>query len=612
MIGIRQKIFFGMAGAVLVALLPTFLAVNRWLSESVDRRVREDFQRAELTFSHVRKMRASLLIWEGLAFAKSPKLFAAVETRDPATVQDVLLSEIPDVAMRDLYVVVGADGGVLAGEGAEGGGALPPSLSPLVTAALAGRTEAGALEYGDEFFEAAASPILIGESVVGALLVGNRIGAPFVENLRMTLGSDVALRAGAAIRVSSLSPDRVADLRERVSDARSGPVGLTMTLAGERYICSAIPLVSAGSDTLGDFLLLQSLDHAMGSADDLRRALLLIAAFAGILALVLPVAISRGLTRHIGELIRGVREVKRGNYEHAIAARSGDEIGFLAGVFNEMRLSLKERMEEARRLTEDLRAKNVALEQTLGQLETTQEELIKSEKLAHTAGLAAQLSHELNNPIYNIQTCVEVLQRRIDAKDPSREFIDLVYEEVRRMTKLTKQMLGFAKPARDEMSPVDMNVVLGDLLRISERWLEERGIRVERRLARALPRVLASADQLRQVFLNLIVNASDAMPRGGSLTIETGFADGSAFASIEDNGCGITPEHLKKIFDAFFTTKNEMSGVGLGLSISYGIVERHKGRIDVSSVVGQGSRFVVVIPAIRELSPSRARVTEGA
>lgn len=610
--GIRQKILFGMAGAVLAALLPTFFAVNHWLSDSVDRRVREDFQRAEWTFSQVRQMRASLLIWEGLAFTKSPKLFAAVETGDPATVQDVLLSEIPDVAMRDLYVVAGADGRVLAGEGAEKGGALPASLAPLVETALAGETKAGALAFGDEIFEAAASPILIGEGVVGALLVGNRVGAPFVENLRMTLGGDVALRIGTAIRVSSLPPDKVDELRTRLAAARRGPAGQTLSLAGERYLCSAIPLTSAGGDTLGDFLLLQSLDHAMGSADELRGALLLIAAFAGFLALLLPVVISRGLTRHVGELIHGVREVKRGNYEQAIATRAGDEIGFLAGVFNEMRVSLKDRMEEARRLTEDLRAKNVALEQTLRKLEATQEELIKSEKLAHTAGLAAQLSHELNNPIYNIQTCVEVLQRRIPPGDRSREFIDLVYDEVRRMTKLTKQMLGFAKPARDEMSPVDVNVVVTDLLRISERWLEERGIDVDTRLAPALPRVMASADQLRQVFLNLIVNASDAMPRGGRLAIATAAADGSVVASVEDSGCGIPPENLKKIFDAFFTTKNEMSGVGLGLSISYGIVERHKGRIDVSSVVGKGSRFAVAIPAIVEPAQSRQRVAEGA
>jgi signal transduction histidine kinase len=147
------------------------------------------------------------------------------------------------------------------------------------------------------------------------------------------------------------------------------------------------------------------------------------------------------------------------------------------------------------------------------------------------------------------------------------------------------------------MSPTDMNAVLSDLLRISTRWLEERNVTVILRLAHGLPRVLASADQLRQVFLNLIVNATDAMPHGGRLIIETGARSGSVFAVIEDNGCGIPAENLNKIFDAFFTTKNEMSGVGLGLSITYGIVERHKGRIDVVSTVGTGSRFTVTIPA---------------
>jgi signal transduction histidine kinase len=599
--GIRQKILFGMAGAVLAALLPTFLVVNGWLSNSVDRRVAEDFRRAEATFTQVLQMRASLLTWEGLAFAKSPKLFAAVETGDPATVQDVLLSEIPDVAMRDLYMVTGSAGNVLAGEGSVGGGDAPADLAPLVDRAIAGQTVSGVVSVSGTLYEAAASPILVADRVVGVLVVGNRIGASFVESLRVVLGSEVAMRAGGEIGVASLTTERLGDLEAQLgsgSGAKSDRHGAArVTLAGERYLYSSIPLVSAVGDTMGDFLLLQSLDHAMGSADELRRRLLLIAALAGFLALLLPVAISRGLARNIGDLIRGVREVKRGNYEHAIASRSGDEVGFLADVFDEMRLSLKGRMQEARQLTEDLRSKNVALQEALAKLEATQGELIKSEKLAHTAGLAAQLSHELNNPIYNIQTCVEILERRTPRTDRSREFIDLIHDEVRRMTKLTKQMLGFAKPARDEMSPTDMNAVLSDLLRISTRWLEERNVTVILRLAHGLPRVLASADQLRQVFLNLIVNATDAMPHGGRLIIETGARSGSVFAVIEDNGCGIPAENLNKIFDAFFTTKNEMSGVGLGLSITYGIVERHKGRIDVVSTVGTGSRFTVTIPA---------------
>lgn len=611
--GIRQKILFGMAGAVLAALLPTFLVVNGWLSNSVDRRIAEDFRRAEATFSQVLQMRASLLTWEGLAFAKSPKLFAAVETGDPATVQDVLLSEIPDVAMRDLYVVTGSAGKVLAGEGAGGGGDPPATLAPLVDRAIAGHTVSGVVSVGGTLFEAAASPILVADRVVGVLVVGNRIGAPFVESLRVILGSEIAVRAGGDIGVASLTTERLGDLEAQLGSgsgaAKGDPHGTArVTLAGERYLYSSIPLVSAVGDTMGDFLLLQSLDHAMGSADELRRRLLLIAALAGFLALLLPVAISRGLARNIGDLIRGVREVKRGNYEHAIASRTSDEVGFLAGVFDEMRLSLKGRMEEARRLTEDLRAKNVALQEALAKLEATQGELIKSEKLAHTAGLAAQLSHELNNPIYNIQTCVEILERRTPRTDRSREFIDLIHDEVRRMTKLTKQMLGFAKPARDEMSPTDVNAVFSDLLKISTRWLEERNVTIILRLAERLPRVLASADQLRQVFLNLIVNATDAMPHGGRLVIETGARNGAVFAAIEDNGCGIPPENLDKIFDAFFTTKNEMSGVGLGLSITYGIVERHKGRIDVVSTVGGGSRFTVTIPALAAEGQAGAKI----
>jgi two-component system NtrC family sensor kinase len=166
-------------------------------------------------------------------------------------------------------------------------------------------------------------------------------------------------------------------------------------------------------------------------------------------------------------------------------------------------------------------------------------------------------------------------------------------------------MLSFAKPARDEMAATDLNEVLSDLLQFSERWLRENGIRVEKKLAGELPMILASADQLRQVFLNLIINASDAMPEGGVITVETEAVDGTARARVRDTGCGIPRENQSKIFDAFFTTKGAARGAGLGLSITYGIVKRHKGRIDVESEPGRGACFTVTIP-VPPAAPDRS------
>jgi signal transduction histidine kinase len=394
----------------------------------------------------------------------------------------------------------------------------------------------------------------------------------------------------------------------RVPGARAVPPQTTtgrILLDGERHLACSIPVTGVGGEVLGEFLLFQSMDEASRFFDDLRRAILGIGAVAGCLALVLALVTSRGVTGNVRHLVRGVREVENGNYDQPIARRSRDEIGYLAGVFDEMRQSLRTRLEEARSLTEDLRGKNETLEETLAKLRRAQEHLVRTERAAVTSRLAAQLSHELNNPIYNAQTCLDVLRRRVPQGDQTRTFIDLVYDEVLHMGRLTKQMMGLAKSGAAAMAPTDVNAVLTALLGISTLWLEEKRIRVETAFAPGLPHVLASSDQLRQVFLNLIVNASDAMPGGGHLTIETEAAGGSVVARVRDTGCGILPENIDKIFDAFFSTKPAVAGVGLGLSISYEIVQRHNGRIDVQSEPGKGACFTVTLPAIDAAAKAR-------
>jgi signal transduction histidine kinase len=654
LVGLRGKIFLGMVGTMLAVLVPTILVVNYWLSVSVDRKINDDFARARHTFARVHAMSDSLLVWEGRALGRSPRLLAAVGALDAAAVESLLAPEASDAATRDFCAIVGLGGEpFVVGEAAASVSAAPP-VRRLLARALLEEAQSGGFVIGSHVYEVAASPVYAGGRVVGGLLVGKRISLGLIESLRGMTGSEVAMRIGEAITLSTLDPPRLASLNARlaagalppvagwdaggggadpsaagrdadargVADARHAAVAPARTqvataraaesaigrlvLAGERHLCASIPMLGLEGRPLGDFLLFQSMDRASGFFDELRRTILGIGVAAGFLAFLFGLFISRGMTKNVRDLVQGVREVERGNYDQPIARRTRDEIGYLAGAFDEMRQSLRERMADTRRLNEDLRAKNVALEETLSKLNRAQQEILKSERLSVTSQLAAQLSHELNNPIYNIQTTMEVLRRRVPQDDKSRQFIDLVYDEALRMGKLTRQMMGFAKPARDEMAPTDLNRVLTELLGISARSLEERGIHVETRLAPELPRVLASPDQLRQVFLNLIANASDAMPVGGRLTIETA-ADGERVrAVVSDTGCGIAPENLDKIFDAFFTTKSAMSGVGLGLSISYGIVERHKGRIDVASEPGKGARFTVSLPIGAKGAASRS------
>jgi two-component system NtrC family sensor kinase len=233
-------------------------------------------------------------------------------------------------------------------------------------------------------------------------------------------------------------------------------------------------------------------------------------------------------------------------------------------------------------------------------LKSTQQELVKSERLAATGKLTAQLSHEINNPIHNVQSCLQTALKRMSPDSPDRELIEVAYEEVQRLGKLTRQMLDVYRTSmvQEPRTPTSINDVLREVLHSSAAVLEQHRIGVLTQLQDDLPPVLAAADKLKQVFLNLIINAKDAMPGGGTLTIGTSRRDGTVVITIGDTGIGIPPENVNRIFDAFFTTKSSVSGVGLGLFVTYGIVRQHEGSISVRSVPDHGTTFDILLPVI--------------
>jgi two-component system, NtrC family, sensor kinase len=225
--------------------------------------------------------------------------------------------------------------------------------------------------------------------------------------------------------------------------------------------------------------------------------------------------------------------------------------------------------------------------------------------------LVAQLSHEINNPIYNIQNCLEAIDRRGDPSDPNREFLTLAQEELARMAALTRRLLEQSRPQSDESSLLDLNEVVQRVLTLAARELGERGITVSLSLAEDLPPVVAHPEGIQQVLANLVANAADAMGGGGVLRVATRGEGESVEVVVEDTGTGIRDEDLPHIFEAFYTTKPGVSGIGLGLFVSEGIIRGHRGRIDVQSTPGSGSRFTVRLPretlgdSIAASSPSR-------
>ena len=252
---------------------------------------------------------------------------------------------------------------------------------------------------------------------------------------------------------------------------------------------------------------------------------------------------------------------------------------------------------ERKRAEEELWAAHEGLQSAYEKLERTQEQLIRSEKLAAVGRLTAGVSHEILNPLNIISMSHQLMLDDPATPQAVAQQLDILQGQVHRITKITQDLLSFSRQREPERCPVDVNEVITRTLGLMESELRLDNIKVELRLAEALPPILADQDQIQQVVLNLLANARDAMPGGGRLSLLTDMVldDGQRFVElrVENTGPNIAPEHLDKLFDPFFTTKPEGEGTGLGLSICQGIIESHGGSIRVENVSGGGVVFTV-------------------
>ncbi len=224
--------------------------------------------------------------------------------------------------------------------------------------------------------------------------------------------------------------------------------------------------------------------------------------------------------------------------------------------------------------------------------------LVRSERLVAAGKLAASIAHEINNPLYGIRSCLSHILGVKDAGDVDMHFVRLALKETDRIATLIRNMKAFHSPSGGKLELADINEVLRDIFVLNRKYLEENRIELEFRPGQ-VPGVRCVTDQIKQVFINLITNAVEAMPDGGTLTIETippHDEKNMVEVLVSDTGVGIAEEDLQHIFDMFFTKKSEVKGVGLGLSVSYGIIKRHGGWIEVNSQLGKGSTFRVFIP----------------
>ncbi len=319
------------------------------------------------------------------------------------------------------------------------------------------------------------------------------------------------------------------------------------------------------------------------SVEAWRRYLVFSVVTALVPNLILVALIIRTISRPVRRLTEAAVEVAGGAYGTEVAIESNDEMGLLAASFNEM----------SRKMAADIE-----------QLRELNEHLIRTEKLAAAGTLAAGVAHEVNNPLAAISSLIQILQTRSASDPETSEMLRLISSQIARITQVLRDMMDFARTRAPERAPLDINQIVEASLRLASFDKNFQRLRLTTTTDADAPLINADRNQLQQVFLNLLLNARDAMPDGGEINVETRYdalAD-EIIVEVRDTGTGIAPEHRTHLFDPFFTTKPAGTGTGLGLAVCYGIITAHDGRIEITSNYGRGTCVRVALPVLQRMT----------
>ncbi len=469
-----------------------------------------------------------------------------------------------------------------------------------------------------------AVPVEVGGLQLGALCLGTSLDSRLANSLETMSGSAVAL----------VGPDGLLARSQGVPAAADGPLarawsGLNgravnseessrLRIGGDRYRMLWAPLQGPNGGMPGAFVVLRSEDRALGFLSQIREGLVGIAAVALLLTFLISYFFARQITIPVAQLVGFTRQVAGGDLSARVHLETRDELADLGGAFNRMTESLATSLRHLERSNRILEERGRELEEANRELHRSKEEteavnralreahaqLIQAGKMAAFGELGAGLAHELRQPLTSIRGFAQLVLGRLSPEEAdARRNLDLIVSAVDHMTRIVQGLKDFSRKASFEFSTVDANGVMERTCLLLGAQLRSRNIRLELALDRGVPWVLGDANQLQQVFTNLIANARDALAvtGGGLVRVGSRAVENGAWTAITvaDDGPGIPADVLPRIFQSFFTTKPEGEGTGLGLSITQGIVKDHGGRIEVESVPGHGAVFRVLLPGMR-------------
>jgi two-component system NtrC family sensor kinase len=346
----------------------------------------------------------------------------------------------------------------------------------------------------------------------------------------------------------------------------------TAFVVNEYYITRYEPLLDHQDQTVGILYVGSRQKVFLDFLGTFRKRTSLVAVITILMTFLLATPVSRKITRPLQELrtlSQISQRVAEGNLQARAPSCGGGAVGLLAASFNDM----------------------------LDRLQETQKQLVESEKLASLGQLAAGVAHELNNPLATVLLFAEVLLRENKFSDRHQTDIRTIVRETERCKTIVASLLDFARQHQVDASEINLNQLIRRVIELEKNHHRYDRVEIETNLDPQLPRIQADEAQLQAVISNLMTNAADAMPEGGKLILRTRKAmDDQIIYQVEDEGEGITPENQARLFTPFFTTKPPGKGIGLGLSIVYGIIKMHRGQINVQSKLGEGTTFTIQLP----------------
>lgn len=343
------------------------------------------------------------------------------------------------------------------------------------------------------------------------------------------------------------------------------------------YISAYKPIYNISSDVIGILYVGILEDKFIDMKRETTYTYVLVIAISLVLSVFIAIWLIKNILTPINQLVQASRSVTEGYYDRKIRFSSRDELGRLCRTFNKMVDAIVERDRQLK--------------------EQTQRKTAQLEKMASLGRLASGIAHEINNPLTGILTYSSMLLEDCDNPDHVED-LRVIVDETLRCRKIVKEVLDFARETRLDKQPANINQVIESTMSILERHVSFQDITIKKYLAKDIPETMLDISQIKSVINNLAVNAADAMKEGGILTIMTRMdhTSNKIVMAFSDTGEGIPEDKLDEIFDPFFTTKDTGQGTGLGLAVTFGIVERHNGTIHVESEPGEGSTFTIMLP----------------